>query len=109
MHANWALNAVSLYQYVGSMHAYVDRLSTRWQSTSAKDTIRWPKCLRCRPVILSMRILPSLLESERPMRGGEDFDATSVFDDPYWADLLRLLQAFWARGREERLEQLANS
>ncbi len=49
----------------------------------------------------------TLLNCERRMRGGESFDASAVFSDSYWADLVRLLQAFWASGINERLDKLA--
>jgi thymidylate synthase len=40
------------------------------------------------------------------MRNGEDFEAASVFSNSYWADLVRLLQAFWASGQDDRLNEL---
>jgi thymidylate synthase len=37
------------------------------------------------------------LQIERRLRAGENLVAADEISDPYWADIVRLLQAFWAR------------
>ena len=42
-------------------------------------------------------VVDRFLDIERRLRAGESFVAADEIDDPYWADIVRLLQAFWAR------------
>jgi thymidylate synthase len=47
-----------------------------------------------------------LLQVERRIRSGETIVAGDVVAEPYWADIIRLLQVFWASGQSERLDEL---
>ena len=49
--------------------------------------------------------IDELVSSEARIRAGEEFDADTIFVDPYWADLLRLLQIFHIRDAD-RFETL---
>lgn len=51
-------------------------------------------------------LIPALLDAERRIRDGESFKAEDAIDDPYWADIVRLLQVHWARRRREDLSGL---
>ena len=42
-------------------------------------------------------LIDQLLAIERRLRAGEALDAAKEMNDPYWADIVRLLQVFWAR------------
>jgi thymidylate synthase len=92
------------YQYVGSMHVYKNDVA----KMAAYIDEGYQKVAEMPPMPLGDPFgqVALLLEFERRMRGGEYFDASSVVHDPYWADLTRLLQAFWASGSSERLDQL---
>lgn len=47
-----------------------------------------------------------LFDAERRIRGREPLDAGGLGLDPYWADLVRLLQIHFAQGDDERLDEL---
>ena len=47
-----------------------------------------------------------LLDAERRIRRGEEVQAADWGVQEYWADLIRLLQIFWATGDERRLDAL---
>jgi thymidylate synthase len=52
---------------------------------------------------------PSLREvqdAEYRIRNGLELDQRNLKVDPYWADLIRLLQIFAATGDQERIETL---
>lgn len=96
------------HQYVGSMHVYekylpgVDEYITEgFQQTSEMPPM---------PAGDPFAIVDRLLAIEAKLRAGEDVDASAEAGDPYWADLVRLLQVFWVRekgdDRTGRLEQL---
>jgi thymidylate synthase len=92
------------YQFVGSMHLYTD------------DLVKLPEYIgEGYQKVAEMPPMPSddplehvrlLLDCEHRIRNGEDFDVSTVFSDAYWADIARLLQAFWARGTAEKLNKL---
>jgi thymidylate synthase len=47
-----------------------------------------------------------LLETEHRIRSGAAINADACGVDPYWADLIRLLQIFAASGDEDRVDAL---
>jgi thymidylate synthase len=51
-------------------------------------------------------VIPTLLDAERDIRNGKQVAASTVFGNPYWADLVRLLQVFDATGDPGRLNTL---
>jgi len=92
------------YQFVGSMHVYnedLDKLPA-YMDEGYHKLAEMPPMPQGDP----FKLQSSLLDCECRMRSGEYFDASTVFSDAYWADLIRLLQAFWARGKVERLDDL---
>jgi thymidylate synthase len=95
------------YHFAGSMHVYaedLDKLAT-YKEEGYHRLAEMPSM----PQGGYRKEISAMLDCERRMRAGEYFDASTVLQDPYWADLTRLLQAFWASGMEERLDDLALS
>ena len=54
-------------------------------------------------------VVPMVLKAETRIRNGESFRAEDVIDDPYWTDIVRLLQVHWARRRREDLSGLRSA
>jgi thymidylate synthase len=83
------------HQFVGSMHVYEDKLDeiNAYVVEGFQQTCEMPPMPAGNPFDLVDR----LLEIERRLRAGDSFAAANEIDDPYWADIVRLLQAFWAR------------
>lgn len=92
------------YQYVGSEHVYTKNLS----DLNIYVGEGYQKLAEMPPMPLGdpFEQVPSLLDCERRMRNGDYFDASTVFKESYWADLVRLLQAFWATGNSDALDRL---
>lgn len=95
-------------QYVGSMHVYEEKLEAmaEYVAEGVQQTIEMPPMPTGNP----FELVDRLLHIEQLLRTGEELDATKVMTDPYWADIVRLLQVFWARewGKDhlDRLKQL---
>ena len=81
--------------YAGSMHVYDDKIEEMkaYVSEGIQRTIEMPPM----PVGNPFEFVGQLLEVERRLRAGEDLDASREIAEPYWADLVRFLQVFWAR------------
>lgn len=93
------------FQFVGSMHVYTNDLEKlpAYINEGYHKLTEMPAMPASDPFVNVV----ALLDSERRIRAGERFDASAVFSDAYWADIVRLLQAFWANDNEERLDELA--
>nr|WP_325262597.1 thymidylate synthase [uncultured Rhizobium sp.] len=92
------------YHYVGSMHVYVkylpqlqEYLAEGWHRTEIMPEM---------PVGDPFEFVKRILVAETEIRRGAIMTADSMIDSPYWSDILRLVQVFWASGFEERLDQL---
>jgi len=83
------------YQYVGSMHVYEKHLGqmNEYVAEGFQQTREMPPMSEGNPFDMVGR----LLKIEGRLRAGEAIVAAEEIDDPYWADIVRLLQAFWAR------------
>jgi thymidylate synthase len=83
------------YQYAGSMHVYEDKLDDMraYVLEGVQQTTEMPPMPAGNPFSL----VENLLAIEQRLRVGEDLDASREMEDPYWADLVRLLQVFWAK------------
>lgn len=83
------------YQYVGSMHVYKDHYGhmREYIQEGVHQTYEMPPMPSANP----FAVVESLLSVERRLREGEEVAAGEAVDDPYWADIVRLLQVFWAR------------
>jgi thymidylate synthase len=53
--------------------------------------------------------IEKMLDAESRVRRGETIDAGSWGVDPYWADLIRLLQIFGATGEKGRIDALKSA
>ena len=96
------------HQYVGSMHVYERYLPQldRYIEEGYQQTSEMPLM----PAGDPFGLVDRLLTIEAKLRAGDDIDADGEMGDPYWADLVRLLQVFWVRERGDnrtgRLEAL---
>jgi thymidylate synthase len=83
------------FQYVGSMHVYEKDLSriADYLAEGFQSTMEMPPMPAGNPFDL----VPQLLEIEARLRRGEDLEAHAQMGDPYWGDIVVLLQVFWAR------------
>ncbi|MDM9627632.1 thymidylate synthase [Rhizobium sp. S152] len=92
------------YHYVGSMHVYEDYLpqldiylAEGWHRTEPMPEMS---------VGNPFELIRTILEAESAIRSGATFRAEDVISDPYWSDILRLVQVFWASGIDARLDEL---
>lgn len=92
------------YHYVGSMHLYTKDLdgAVRYSEEGHQRTVEMPAMPAGKP----FDFVPALREAEDHLRHGEQLDAAVVAPDGYWADILRLYQAFWASGDDAALDAL---
>jgi thymidylate synthase len=96
------------YQYVGSMHVYEDCLGDMrgYVQEGIQQTIEMPPMPDEDPFTL----IKNLLGIESRLRAGKTVHAATETTEPYWADIIRLLQVFWAREWAkdycQRLEEL---
>lgn len=83
------------YQYVGSMHVYKDHYSDmrEYVAEGVQQTYEMPAM----PAENPFDLIGDLLAVEQRLRNGEELKASEAVNDPYWADIIRLLQVFWAR------------
>lgn len=95
-------------QYVGSMHVYDGKLDDMraYVEEGVQQTIEMPPMPAGNP----FKLIGKLLEVEGRLRTGEALDASKEMGDPYWADIVRVLQVFWAKEWEadypNRLKEL---
>lgn len=83
------------YQYVGSMHAYVKHLQSirAYIDEGVHQTAQMPSMPSTDP----FQAVSQLLDIEHELRVGSTPQDAIDRLDPYWADITRLLQVFWAR------------
>jgi thymidylate synthase len=89
--------------FVGSMHLYDwDRAEAqKLVDERFQNQIEMPSM----PVGTPWPALDAVLNAEARIRAKETFDANALGVDPYWADLIRILQIFWSKDRK-RIEKL---
>ncbi len=87
--------------HVGSMHIYDDYVDAARQYI--KEGYQRPAEMPKMPLGDPWKAISEILIAEKRIRNGEVFHAEDVIDDPYWADIIRLLQVHWARVRKEDL------
>ncbi len=97
------------YQYVGSMHVYEKFFDgmREYIKEGVQQTSEMPPMPAGNP----FDQVEHLLQMESRLRAGETFAVAAEVESEYWADIVRLLQVFWARewtGEDyrPRLEQL---
>lgn len=94
----------SYSHFVGSMHLYETNRNDarRYVDEAVQPRIVMPDMPPGDPWVPIGR----LLEAERRIRNTEDLDADAWGVAPYWGDLIRLLQIFFATGDESRIDAL---
>src|SRR5262249_49243245 len=92
------------YQYVGSMHVYVNRLAKlqEYVAEGHQKLVEMPSM----PLGDPFPRIQVLLKAEDQIRHGEAVVASEEFFEDYWADIVRLLQVFWASDHAGRLDEL---
>lgn len=94
----------SYHHFVSSMHLYdKDRAATRrYLDEGFQRSVEMPPMPEVdpRPAILR------LFDAEQLIRAQKQVDAGSLGFDPYWADLVRLLQLHFSQGDEAQLNTL---
>jgi thymidylate synthase len=87
------------YQYVGSMHIYEKHLGDvdSYLEEGRQRTVEMPPM----PVGNPFDRVGQLLAIEERLRANEDLNAATETGDSYWADVVRLLQVFWAKERPD--------
>ena len=92
------------YHFAGSLHLYEkDRAGAQqFMAEKYQQRIEMPSM----PLGDPWRSIDTVLEAERQIKRGEFLDAASLDLEPYWADLVRLLQVFAATGQESRISDL---
>lgn len=93
--------------FVGSMHLYEIDLADAQQyiDEAVQPTREMPAMPEGDPWPSIRRVL----DAEYRIRNGQTVDAGSWGVEPYWADLIRLLQVFAATGDEERIDALKSA
>ncbi|CAO4165195.1 MULTISPECIES: thymidylate synthase [Methylobacteriaceae] len=90
--------------YVGSMHFYDDRHETllEYLDEGYQRTFEMPEMPKGDP----FEHVDALVAAEGRVRLKERVVAGELLPEPYWADILRMMQVFWSSGDEARLDEL---
>lgn len=91
------------YQYVGSMHVYVNYLPD--MRAYLDEGFQQVHAMPPMPVGNPFDLVPKLLEIEARLRDGQHVELGTEMADPYWADIVRLLQVFWSRSQSKSAEE----
>lgn len=92
------------YHYVGSIHLYQDvRLDAQRYLEEGHQKLHEMPPMPGDPT----HFIPLVLDAERKARDRHPVSAQSI-DSEYWADIVRLLQAFWASGKRKTIQKLEN-
>ena len=92
------------FQYVGSMHIYEDKCEAvrNYIDEGHHRIEEMPKMPTGDPTCA----IQTILDAEAEIRHGNEIEPTTVTQDDYWVDLIRLLQLFWAFRRDEPAEAI---
>jgi thymidylate synthase len=92
------------YHYVGSMHIY-DKYKDEIENYLNEGHQR---CLEmpAMPQEDAFKLIPELLQVESETRKGNRLSASVVFSTDYWADIVRLIQVFWANKHGWNLDEI---
>lgn len=85
--------------YSTSMHVYDDSIDAmkHYVHEGHQKTLQMPAMPSGDP----FAITDSLLQAEAEIRAGRSIRAADFSGEPYWADIVRLLQVFWATKRRD--------
>jgi thymidylate synthase len=92
------------YHYAGSMHIYEDYIGRAEQyiNEGHHKVVEMPAMPLGDPFLVTER----LVAAESRIRAGKKVVAAEEIEEPYWADIVRLIQVFWGSGQEDRLDEL---
>lgn len=90
--------------FAGSMHLYEDDIAKaeKYVSEGVQSTTAMPAM----PLGTPWPAISNLLDAERRVRTGLALPSSFSAMDPYWADLVRLLQAFAATGDKAKIDAI---
>jgi thymidylate synthase len=98
---------VGIYRhFAGSLHIYKDW----WASAQGfvdegyQQRIAMPEMPQGDP----WQSISTVLDAERRIRSGDQFDAGSIDLSAYWSDLIRIVQIFFAKGDQTRISAIAD-
>lgn len=91
------------YQYVGSMHVYDKYLPG--MRAYVDEGFQQVHPMPAMPIGNPFNLVPKLLSIETRLRDGQNLKPATEMTDPYWADIVRLLQVFWARPHSRSTEE----
>jgi thymidylate synthase len=92
--------------HAGSMHVYDDHLGDL--RTYIEEGYHRVSPMPEMPDGDPFELIPALLSAEDRVRHGEAVCAVDAVPNGYWADIVRLVQAFWASGRPDCIDQLSS-
>jgi len=91
------------FQYVGSMHVYDKYLPG--MRAYLEEGFQQLHAMPAMPIGNPFNLVPSLLHIETRLRNGQHVQPGAEMADPYWADIVRLLQVFWSRSHSKNAEE----
>ena len=94
----------SYIHHAGSMHVYEDKLQQLKDYVEEGHHHHSP--MPPMPQGDAFLMVPTLLDADARLRRGEIFSAAELTNEPYWADIIRLLQVYWERDKPERISVL---
>jgi len=98
---------VGIYRhFAGSLHIYKDWWGAAQQFVDERyqQRIAMPEMPNGDP----WESVSAVLDAERRIRSGEQFDASSLGLSEYWSDLVRIVQIFFAKGDQARITAIAD-
>lgn len=90
--------------HAGSMHVYDNYVEA--MQDYVNEGYQRPYAMPPMPAGDPFEVVTRLLEAEDLIRKGKPVTAGEFIGDPYWADIIRLIQVFWASGQGDRLDEL---
>ena len=99
---------IGIYRhFAGSLHLYKDHRhdAQNFVNEGYQARIEMPSM----PVGDPWSAVATLLKTEQRIRNGEHVDVDTLGLDPYWCDLIRVIQIHFSGGDEEKIEALANA
>jgi thymidylate synthase len=90
------------HHFVGSMHVYNDHLAD--MRAYLDEGFQQVHAMPAMPEGDPFDIVDSLLAVEARLRVGDLIEPEEVMSDPYWSDIVRLLQVFWSRKHATNVE-----
>ena len=99
---------IGIYRhFAGSLHLYKDHRhdAQNFVNEGYQARIEMPSM----PVGDPWSAVARLLKTEQRIRNGEHVDVDTLGLDPYWCDLIRVIQIHFSGGDEEKIEALANA